>query len=77
MKILLDFSAKVVREYIFEPTVGNESLHENNNVNGVRAVNFATSRNPVVKRTCSHIPTFINTLGLQLIGQHTIRVIPS
>jgi hypothetical protein len=46
MKILLgDFSAKVGREDIFKPTIGNESLHEISNDNRVRLVNFATSKN--------------------------------
>jgi hypothetical protein len=37
MKILLgDFNAKVGREDIFKPTIGNESLHEITNDNGVR-----------------------------------------
>ena len=45
MKILLgDLNAKVGRENIFKPTIGNESLHQNNNDNGVRIVNFATSK---------------------------------
>jgi hypothetical protein len=45
MKILLgDFNAKVGREDIFKPTIGNESSHEISNDNGVRVVNFATSR---------------------------------
>jgi hypothetical protein len=52
MKILLgDFSAKVGREVIFKPTIGNESLYEISNDNGIRAVNFATSKNLRVKRT--------------------------
>jgi hypothetical protein len=52
MKILLgDFSAKVGREDIFKPTSGNESLHEISNDNGVRLVNFATSKNLRVKST--------------------------
>jgi exonuclease III len=39
MKILLgDFNAKVGREDIFEPTTGNESLHEISIDNGVRVV---------------------------------------
>ena len=52
MKILLrDFNAKVGRENIFKPTIGNESLHQDSNDNGVRIVNFATSKNLVVKST--------------------------
>jgi len=44
VKILLgDFNAKVGRENIFKPTIGNESLPQNSNDNGVRIVNFATS----------------------------------
>jgi hypothetical protein len=44
-----DFNAKVGRENIFKPTIRNESLHEISNDNGVRVVNFATSKNIVVK----------------------------
>jgi len=44
------FNAKVGRENIFKPTIGNESLHQGSNDNGVRIVNFATSKNLVVKR---------------------------
>jgi hypothetical protein len=52
MKILLgDFNAKVGREDIFKPTIRNESSHEISNDNGVRVVNFATSKNLVVKST--------------------------
>jgi hypothetical protein len=52
MKILLgDFSAKVGRQDIFKPAIGNESLHEINNDNGVRVENFATSKNLAVKST--------------------------
>jgi exonuclease III len=52
MKILLgDFNAKVGREDVFKPTIGNESLHEIGNDNGVRIVNFATSKNLIVKST--------------------------
>jgi exonuclease III len=52
MKILMgDFNAKVRREDIFKPIIGNESLHEVSNDNGVRGVNFATSKNLIVKRT--------------------------
>jgi endonuclease/exonuclease/phosphatase family metal-dependent hydrolase len=52
IKILLsDFNAKVGRENIFKPTIGKESLHEISNDNGVRVVNFAMSKNLVVKST--------------------------
>jgi hypothetical protein len=52
MKISLgDFNAKIGREDIFKPTIGNESLHEIGNDNGVRIVNFATSNNLTVKTT--------------------------
>jgi hypothetical protein len=45
-KILLgDFNTKVGMEDISKPTIGNESLHEISNDNGVREVNFATSKN--------------------------------
>jgi hypothetical protein len=52
MKILLgDFNAKVGREDIFKPIIWNESLHEISNDNGVRLVNFTTSKNLRVKST--------------------------
>jgi hypothetical protein len=48
---LKDFTAKVSAEYIFKPTIGNEGLlvDEISNIIGVRAVNFATSKNLTVK----------------------------
>jgi endonuclease/exonuclease/phosphatase family metal-dependent hydrolase len=52
MKIFMgDFNAKVGRQDIIKPIIGNESLHEASNDNSVRVVNFATSKNPVVKST--------------------------
>ena len=52
MEMLLgDFNAKVGREKIFKPTIGQESLHQYSNDNRVRTVNFATSKNLVVKST--------------------------
>jgi len=48
MKILLgDFKAKVGIENIFKHTIGNGSLHQDSNDNGVRIVNFAISKNLV------------------------------
>jgi endonuclease/exonuclease/phosphatase family metal-dependent hydrolase len=55
MKILLgDLNAKVGREDIFKQIIGNKSLHEASNDNGVRVVNFATSKNLIVKSTFPH-----------------------
>ena len=51
MKILLDFNAKLGREDIFKPIIGQERLHQDINENGVRLVNFATSKNLVFKST--------------------------
>jgi hypothetical protein len=46
-----DFSAKVGSENIFKPTIANENLHEISNDNGAKVLNFATSKNLVVKCT--------------------------
>jgi hypothetical protein len=51
MEMLGDLNAKVGREDIFKPKIGSESLHEISNDNGVRVVNFATSKNLIVKST--------------------------
>jgi hypothetical protein len=46
MKIRLrDFNAEEGKEDILKLTTRNESLHEISNDNGVRLVNFATSKN--------------------------------
>jgi hypothetical protein len=75
MKILLgDLSAKVVREDIFKPTIGNESLHESSNDDGVRLVKSATSKN-LSKVQYSHIVIFINLLVHLLMGTLTVKLI--
>ena len=52
MKILLGyFNAKLGREDMFKPIIGQESLHQDSNDNGVRLVNFVTSKNLFVKST--------------------------
>ena len=52
MNILLgDFTGQVVRENIFKSTVGYENLRWNSNDDGVRIMNFATSKKLVVKST--------------------------
>ena len=67
-----DFSAKLWREDIFKLTIGNEILCQVSNDNGVRAVNFATSQNIVVKSTIFLHQTFISTPGPLLSGRVTI-----
>jgi hypothetical protein len=75
MKILLgDFNAKMGREDIFRPTIGNVSLHQVSNYNDVRIVNFATSKYLVVKSTFAH-RNFINIPGPLLTGTLTTSLI--
>jgi len=55
MKILLgDFNAKLEGEDIFKLTIGNESLHQDSSDNGVRIINFATSKKILVKSMMFH-----------------------
>jgi hypothetical protein len=70
---LLDFNVKVGRD-VLKPTIGNESLHEISNGNGVRVVNFATSKS-LSRLQHPLITTFINTLGVLLMGKDTTRLI--
>jgi hypothetical protein len=42
---------KFGRQAILKPTAGNETLYQDNTDNGVRTVNFATSKTLVVKST--------------------------
>jgi len=75
MEILLgNFNAKVGRENIFKPTIGNECLHQDNNYNGVEIVNVATSKNLDVKSTMfPHRILKKNVTGPVLIGRLTIK----
>ncbi|XP_013175481.1 PREDICTED: uncharacterized protein LOC106123612 [Papilio xuthus] len=50
--IVGDFNAKLGREQTFLPTIGNHSLHENTNDNGMRLITFAVSLNLVIGSTC-------------------------
>jgi hypothetical protein len=52
MKFFLeDYNTKVSKEDILKPTIGNGKLLEIINDNGVRVVNFAISKNLIVKST--------------------------
>jgi hypothetical protein len=52
--LLGDFNSKLGREDILKLTIGNDSLHQDSNDNGVSIVNFATYKNLVVKGTPKH-----------------------
>jgi hypothetical protein len=55
--LLEDSNAKVGREDTFKPIIGTGSLHEasNDNDNGINVINFATSKNLIIKsRTFAH-----------------------
>jgi hypothetical protein len=44
IKITLgDFNATVGKEYIYKPTIGNESLHNETNNNGIKMIQFTIS----------------------------------
>jgi hypothetical protein len=45
------FNAEVRADDIFKRRIGNGSLHEIRNDDGFRVVNFATSKNLIVKST--------------------------
>jgi hypothetical protein len=49
--LLGDFSAKIGRESILKPTIEKEISQEISYDNGIRAANFATTKNLVVKST--------------------------
>jgi hypothetical protein len=69
-----NFNTKVGRN-IFKSTTGHKSLHKIHNDNGVRIVNFATTKN-LSGVQCPRIATFKNTFQL-LMGKCTIRFIMS
>jgi hypothetical protein len=74
MKMLLvDFNAKVAKEDIFKPTIWNESLHAVSNDNGVRVVNFATSKNLTVKSTMFPHCNIHKCIG-HLMGRRTTKL---
>jgi len=66
--LLGDFNAEV-------PIIADKSLHKGNNDNGISVLNFASSKNLIVKSTRQHYitTTFINFCGLQLMVLHIIR----
>ena len=72
---LREINAKVRKENIFITTIWNESIHQDNNVNGVRIVNFSTPNIWLLKARRSCAETFIGTTRSLLIGNLTTRLI--
>jgi hypothetical protein len=74
MKILLvDYNAKVRTENIFQPTIGTKRVHPESNDNGIRLVNFTTSKNLIEKSTKFHIILLTNIVGQHQMISQTIR----
>jgi hypothetical protein len=53
------FNAKIGREDIFTPTIGNENLYEIDHDNGVRLVNLATSKNLTIVKEVTKTDSFM------------------
>jgi hypothetical protein len=67
--MLGNFNTKLGGEGIFKPTIWNESLHQDCDDNVVRIVNFASSKNLVVKSTV--FPLYI--LNLRKLNELEVR----
>jgi len=66
MKIVLgDFNAQVGRENIFKPTIGNKSLPQDSNDNGVRIVSLPHKNIELFRILYSRIETFVSTVHLE------------
>jgi hypothetical protein len=75
MKILLgDFNAKVGREDIFKPTIGNESLHKISNDNEKESQTLPHPKILLSKVRCSYIVTFINLRRHLLMRRRTTKL---
>ncbi|XP_025407911.1 craniofacial development protein 2-like [Sipha flava] len=49
--VLGDFIVKIGKEICYRPTIGQQSLHNNSNDNGVRVIYFATSKGMAISST--------------------------
>jgi len=72
--VLGDLNAKVERENIFRPTFGIESLHQVSNDNGVRIVNFATSKNLEVESTTNRFASLENLSDCEDINRAWVNI---
>jgi hypothetical protein len=52
VKIVLgDFNTKIGKEICYRPTIGQQSLYNNSNDNGVRVISFATFKGTTISST--------------------------
>jgi len=76
MEVLLgDINAKLGRDYIFKPTTGNDSFHQDSIDNGVRVITCANSKTLSLRARCSCTETFPDSPGPLLMGRLTTRLI--
>jgi hypothetical protein len=74
IKIIIgDLNAKIGREEILRDIIGKESLHLISNNNGLRAIDFAISRNMIISSLISHIRTYTKALGDPLMEKLVIK----
>jgi hypothetical protein len=70
VKIVLgDMNAKIGKEAVYRPTIGRYIVHNECNNNGMRLVDFTTSKNMMIRSTCSprkriHLATWCSPDGV-------------
>lgn len=60
---------------MFKTVIGSWSLHETSNENGIRAIDFATNNNKVIKSTHFSHKNYISRLGNPMMEELIIRLI--
>jgi hypothetical protein len=69
------FNAKVGRENIFKPTIGNGNVHQDNNDNGARTMKFTVSKTIFVKSTMFPHRNIQNYTSISPDGQSRNRLV--
>jgi hypothetical protein len=67
------FNAKIGKEDIFIPAIGQNSLHQTCNDNSLKAVDFAMSRNLKILAHIFHMKKYISVHGYHQTARHPIR----
>jgi hypothetical protein len=71
--VLGHFNAKIGKEDIFISAIGQNSLHLTCNDNGLKAVDFAMSRNLKILAYIFHIKKYTSVCGYHQTARHLIR----